>query len=170
MAPGRVAAISPLLRRVVGAHCFPARLGVARAELALGCGQVRAHRTVPVAKGTKLIEFHFKLRDESRKTVHVAPGTDVLTAAHENGIDLEGACENSLACSTCHVILAEDIFDQLPEPCEEEDDLLDLAPCLTFTSRLGCQVVIDESMRGIEVELPKYSLNFYVDGFVPEPH
>lgn len=45
-----------------------------------------------------------------------------------------------MACSTCHCILSQDLYDSLPEPCDEEDDLLDLAPGLEDTSRLGCQV------------------------------
>ena len=53
-------------------------------------------------------------------------------------MDLEGACEASLACSTCHVILEEGIYEGLPEAEEEEEDLLDLAYGLTYTSRLGC--------------------------------
>ena len=65
-------------------------------------------------------------------------GETLLEVAHNNGIDLEGACESSLACSTCHVILEDGTYDRLEEPCEEEEDLLDLAYGLTHTSRLGC--------------------------------
>lgn len=65
-------------------------------------------------------------------------GESLLDVAHNNGIDLEGACESSLACSTCHVILESEVYDTLDEPCEEEEDLLDLAYGLTHTSRLGC--------------------------------
>lgn len=66
-----------------------------------------------------------------------------MTVAHNNGVELEGACEASLACSTCHVILPNDVYDRLDEPVEEEEDLLDLAYGLTHTSRLGCQVFVD---------------------------
>ncbi len=61
-----------------------------------------------------------------------------MEIAHKNDIDLEGACESSLACSTCHVILEDKIFENLPEAKLEEEDLLDLAFGLTPTSRLGC--------------------------------
>ncbi|CAJ1345035.1 unnamed protein product [Effrenium voratum] len=116
------------------------------------------------------ISFHFKLRDGSRKTVCVPSGTTVLEAAHQNQVDLEGACEASLACSTCHVILTPENYDQIEEPCEKEEDLLDLAPCLTPTSRLACQVVVDERLKDKEVTLPAMTVNFYVDGHVPTPH
>ena len=90
-------------------------------------------------------------------------GESILEVAHNNGIDLEGACESSLACSTCHVILENDLYDDLEEPCEEEEDLLDLAYGLTHTSRLGCQVFITKDMEGMDVKLPSATRNFYVD-------
>ena len=65
-------------------------------------------------------------------------GESILEVAHNNQVELEGACESSLACSTCHVILDNSIYDSLPEAVEEEEDMLDLAYGLTHTSRLGC--------------------------------
>jgi ferredoxin len=47
--------------------------------------------------------------------------------AHEANADKGGACEKSLACSTCHVVLDPEIYDKLPEPEDEENDMLDLA-------------------------------------------
>ena len=67
----------------------------------------------------------------------VTPSPDI---AHEYDIDLEGACEGSIACSTCHVILSPEHYDLLPEPSDDENDMLDMAFGLTDTSRLGCQV------------------------------
>lgn len=83
---------------------------------------------------------------------------------------MQGACEASLACSTCHVVITSDHYDKLPEPCEEEEDMLDEAACLTSTSRLGCQIILSRVMDGMEITLPQYSRNYYVDGHVPEPH
>ena len=60
-------------------------------------------------------------------TVKAKVGQHILQVAHDNDIDLEGACEASLACSTCHVYVEGDYFKKLPEACEEEEDLLDLA-------------------------------------------
>ena len=96
-------------------------------------------------------------------TVLAREGESLLEVAHNNGIDLEGACESSLACSTCHVILQEDVYDSLEEPCEEEEDLLDLAYGLTHTSRLGCQIKVERRMEQMTVRLPSATRNFYVD-------
>jgi ferredoxin len=67
------------------------------------------------------------------KQVEVNEGDDLLSIAHEYDIDLEGACEGSIACSTCHVILDSDIYDKLEEPGDDENDMLDLAFGLTDT-------------------------------------
>ena len=90
--------------------------------------------------------------------------------AHNNDIDLEGACDASLACSTCHIILEKSIFNELPEPTEEEEDLLDLAAGVTNTSRLGCQVIVTEDMENMKIKLPAITRNFYVDQYVPPKH
>ena len=90
-------------------------------------------------------------------------GLSVLEIAHQNNIDLEGACEGSLACSTCHVVVDEEWFDALPEAQEEEEDMLDLAFGLTRTSRLGCQIIITEELDGLIVTLPAATRNMMVD-------
>ena len=111
------------------------------------------------------------LKDSSKtKTVDGFIGDNLLRCAQSHGIELEGACECSVACSTCHVILEDDVFDELPEATEEEDDMLDMAFGLTPTSRLGCQIIITDDMDGMEITLPAATRNMYVDGHVPQPH
>jgi hypothetical protein len=44
-----------------------------------------------------------------------------------------GACEGSLACSTCHVVVDPAYYEKLDEPTDEENDMLDLAFGLTET-------------------------------------
>ncbi|XP_077427754.1 ferredoxin-2, mitochondrial [Vanacampus margaritifer] len=109
-------------------------------------------------------------RSGQRIPVRAKVGDNILYLAHKNGIELEGACEASLACSTCHVYVSSDHVDKLPEPLEREDDMLDMAPMLQENSRLGCQIVLTPELEGMEVTLPKVTRNFYVDGHVPKPH
>ncbi|XP_026159328.1 ferredoxin-2, mitochondrial [Mastacembelus armatus] len=109
-------------------------------------------------------------RSGQRNPVKAKVGDNVLSLAHKHGIDLEGACEASLACSTCHVYVSAAHFDNLPEPVEREDDMLDMAPMLQENSRLGCQIILTPELDGIELTLPKVTRNFYVDGHVPKPH
>lgn len=105
----------------------------------------------------------FILNDGTEKEVDAPIGLSVLEIAHKNDIDLEGACEGSLACSTCHVIVDETYFDMLKEPSEDEEDMLDLAFGLTHTSRLGCQIKMTEELDGLKVRLPSATRNMMVD-------
>lgn len=89
-------------------------------------------------------------------------GLSVLEIAHRNNIDLEGACEGSLACSTCHVVVDADWYDVLPTASEDEEDMLDLAFGLTQTSRLGCQIIMTEELDGLTVRLPAGTRNMMV--------
>ena len=98
-------------------------------------------------------------RDGTRRDVDAPLGLSVLEIAHKHGVDIEGACEGSLACSTCHVIVDAEWFDLLKEPTEDEEDMLDLAFGLTRTSRLGCQIIITEELDGLTVSLPQGSRN-----------
>ncbi|KAM6217877.1 ferredoxin-2, mitochondrial [Rhynchocyon petersi] len=110
--------------------------------------------------------------DRSGKRIPVSGrvGDNVLHLAQRHGVDLEGACEASLACSTCHVYVSEEHLDLLPQPDEREDDMLDMAPLLQENSRLGCQILLTPELEGAEFTLPKITRNFYVDGHVPKPH
>ena len=94
-------------------------------------------------------------KDGNRKDVDAPNGLSVMEIAHKFDVDIEGACEGSLACATCHVIVDPDWFDRLDPPSEDEEDMLDLAFGLTETSRLGCQIIMSDELDGLEVALPK---------------
>ena len=98
----------------------------------------------------------------TRREVEAPLGLSVLEIAHRNGIDLEGACKGSLACSTCHVIIDAEWYDLLKEASEDEEDMLDLAFGLTRTSRLGCQIIITEELDGLTVRLPSGTRNMLI--------
>jgi 2Fe-2S ferredoxin len=101
--------------------------------------------------------------DGTRLEVDAPVGLSVLEIAHRNNINLEGACEGSLACSTCHVIVDSDWYDVLETATEDEEDMLDLAFGLTHTSRLGCQIKMTEELDGLTVSLPTATRNMMVD-------
>lgn len=97
--------------------------------------------------------------DGRRQECDAPEGLSVLEVAHRNMIDIEGACEGSMACSTCHVIVDADWFDKLEPTVEEEEDMLDLTFGLKRTSRLGCQIRMTAALNGLVVELPKEHRN-----------
>src|SRR3954453_20901020 len=98
-------------------------------------------------------------RDGTRREVPAPLGLSVLEIAHKNDIDIEGACEGSLACSTCHVIVDPEWYELLQDSTEEEGGMLDLAFALTVTSRLGCQIIIPEELDGLSLGLPAATRN-----------
>jgi 2Fe-2S ferredoxin len=101
--------------------------------------------------------------DGARVEVDAPIGLSVLEIAHRNNLDLEGACEGSLACSTCHVIVDPDWYEVLETATEDEEDMLDLAFGLTKTSRLGCQIRITEELDGLTVSLPSATRNMMME-------
>ena len=94
-----------------------------------------------------------------RHEVDAPAGLSLLDIAHRNDIDIEGACEGSMACSTCHVIVDPGDYGRLPRASEDEEDMLDLAFGLTRTSRLGCQIIMCEELDGLTVSLPAETSN-----------
>ncbi len=96
---------------------------------------------------------------ELDREVEAEPGVNLLDLAQANGQPLEGSCEGVMACSTCHVIVANEDFERLPPASEEEDDLLDLAAHVTRTSRLACQLVLSADLDQLTVQMPGKAYN-----------
>lgn len=111
---------------------------------------------------TETVKIIFIAKGE-KKEFQVPIGTTVLEAAHNNDIDLEGACEGSLACSTCHVVVEKSFYDMLAEPSEDEEDMLDLAFGLTPTSRLGCQIIMTKELDGLTLVVPDETRNVSIN-------
>merc|ERR1712001_729923 len=116
------------------------------------------------------ISVTFVTKDGESITVKGREGERALYLAHRKGVDMEGACEASLACTTCHCYVdsSEEHWDLLPEAEEKEEDLLDMAPFLDVNSRLGCQIILAPELNGIVLRLPRATKNFYVDGHKPQ--
>lgn len=100
------------------------------------------------------------LFDDGRiKEVDAPNGLSIMEIAHRNDIfEIEGSCGGSLSCATCNVILEEkfyDILEKIIPRSEEEDNMLDLAFNVTKTSRLSCQIIMQDELDGIVVKIPK---------------
>ncbi|MDK9720919.1 MAG: ferredoxin family 2Fe-2S iron-sulfur cluster binding protein [Rhodospirillales bacterium] len=102
-------------------------------------------------------------KDGKAHEVEAPEGLSVLEIAHRNHLDLEGACEGSLACSTCHIVVDSQWYGKLKEASDDEEDMLDLAFGLTQTSRLGCQIIMSKELDGLVVTIPAASRNMMVD-------
>ncbi|CAN0192170.1 unnamed protein product [Pylaiella littoralis] len=105
------------------------------------------------------VNMTFVEDDGTEIHVEAELGSTLLEVAHENDVELEGACGGDLACSTCHVVLPKEFYDKLDEKEEEEDDMLDLAWGLTDTSRLGCQIKVTRDLEGMLIKIPEDSMD-----------
>mmetsp|Transcript_20788 Transcript_20788/g.29782 ORF Transcript_20788/g.29782 Transcript_20788/m.29782 type:complete len:182 (-) Transcript_20788:105-650(-) len=137
--------------------------------------QIRWHGDGP-GPDAPTVQLTFVNPDDSETKITARVGETLLQSAHRTGVEMEGACEGVCACSTCHVILEQELYDDLLDNMEDEalsedeEDMLDMAFGLEQTSRLGCQITVTEGMDGAVISLPKATRNFYVDGHKPTPH
>lgn len=109
------------------------------------------------ATAKETVTINFILPDGKRKEARAKLGDSLLDVVIDNNLDIDGygACEGTLACSTCHIIFKEENFKKISaKPTDEELDMLDLAYGLSDTSRLGCQILVTKEMEGWEVMVP----------------
>ncbi|OCT96153.1 hypothetical protein XELAEV_18013836mg [Xenopus laevis] len=103
------------------------------------------------------VTVNFINRDGDTLVAEGKVGESLLDVVLEKNLDIDGfgACEGTLACSTCHLIFEDQMFQQLEPITDEEMDMLDLAYGLTDMSRLGCQICLKKSMNGMTVKVPE---------------
>merc|ERR1719436_665445 len=129
-----------------GAHT----VGMAPGAAAGAAAQVRRCITVTFVKA----------EGGGETSITAKAGQTVLEAAHAHNIDIEGACGGECACSTCHIVLDQEAYDSMPEPDDDEADMLDLAAHVCDTSRLGCQIKLQkERDDGLRITIPVGSVN-----------
>ena len=107
----------------------------------------------------EFINLSFVTKDNKNIPVKARIGDNILDIAKINNIDIEGACQACMACSTCHIILEPNVYEILPLPKPNEEDLLDHTIHLTGTSRLGCQVYVTKEFDGSKIRLPHHVHN-----------
>lgn len=106
-----------------------------------------------------MIRVRFIAANGQDVDAEASPGQSLLEVGQAAGLPLEGTCEGQMACSTCHVIVAEHWFSQLVRASDDEEDMIDLAAGATRYSRLACQIVLDDTLDGLEVRLPEEARN-----------
>ena len=79
------------------------------------------------------VHITFIGKKDERIEVSAIVGDSLLDVSQANGIDVEGACGGSCACSTCHMIFEPATLATLPKALDEEEDTLELAAGLTPT-------------------------------------
>ena len=126
---------------------------------------IRNHGHIHKPNPGEELHITFITKEGDQFTYEVAEGDNILDIAQAHGLDMEGACGGLCACSTCHVIVDPEFYDEIPEPSDDENDMLDLAFGLTETLRLGCQVQMTKELDGIRVALPAMTRNLQAKDF-----
>ncbi|CAH3035413.1 unnamed protein product [Pocillopora meandrina] len=121
------------------------------------CIRMASTSTSKAKEKKDVVTVSFIDRDGDKMTVSAKIGDSLLDVAKDNDLDLEGACEGTLSCSTCHLIFEPEEMKtlNLDDPSDEELDMLDLAYGLEDTSRLGCQIIVTKAFEGITLRVPK---------------
>ncbi|WP_295636522.1 2Fe-2S iron-sulfur cluster-binding protein [Novosphingobium sp.] len=101
-----------------------------------------------------MVDVVFLTANGQKVAAQAAPGTRLLEVGQAAGLALEGTCEGQMACSTCHVVVSAEWFGKLVPASDDEEDMLDLAAGVTRTSRLSCQILLDDALDGLEVRIP----------------
>ncbi|XP_031421934.1 adrenodoxin-like [Clupea harengus] len=116
----------------------------------------RSLTTTHALRSEERVPVTFVSQDGERVKVKGCVGDTLLKVVIDQKLDINGfgACEGTLACSTCHLVLDDSTYKQLGIVTDEEMDLLDLAYGLTDTSRLGCQVCLTKELNGMTVRVP----------------
>ena len=103
------------------------------------------------------ITVHLIETDGRRHTVVGRQGQSLMKAATSAGVDgIAADCGGCMTCATCHVIVDAEWAGRLPPPSSDEDAMLDTtAVPRQPTSRLSCQIALDDSLDGLVAGLPE---------------
>ena len=93
--------------------------------------------------------------DGRELAVEATDGLSVMEALRPLDIGIEGECEGSAACATCHVWVDPAWTDRLEAPSEAEAEMLDCAFHVRATSRLCCQIRVEPALDGLRIAVPK---------------
>ena len=102
------------------------------------------------------VTLHLIEADGTRHAFAAAAGQSLMRAATDAGIEaIKADCGGLMTCATCHVFVAPEWADRLPAPSSDEDAMLEMtAEPRRPTSRLSCQIDLDDALDGLTVELP----------------
>ena len=91
---------------------------------------------------------------EGNKHTLEGDGNDTLMEViRDNSLDIEASCGGCCACATCHVYIAEEWFERLSPIDDDEESMLDQVFDVKKTSRLSCQINLNDDLDGLKLEL-----------------
>jgi ferredoxin, 2Fe-2S len=93
-------------------------------------------------------------REGESKDVEAQNGLSLMEVIRDNGFDeLLALCGGCCSCATCHVHIDPSFAGKLPPMGEDENDLLDSTDHRNETSRLSCQIPVNDALDGLIVTI-----------------
>ena len=80
-------------------------------------------------------------------------GRKLMEVIRDAGLPVKAECGGCCVCATCHVYVDDKWFSKLNDAGNEETEMLDEACEPNASSRLSCQIILDESLDGLSVTL-----------------
>lgn len=114
--------------------------------------QGRLPVALSAAKGTAM-HIHVTDLEGREHKLAAEPGWRVMEIIRDWGVPIKAECGGACQCATCHVFVAEDWLDRLPDKREEEEDRLGDAPSEDDNSRLSCQIIFEPALDGLRLTL-----------------
>jgi ferredoxin-2, mitochondrial len=148
-------------------HALNSRGAAGKLRAASLCTSSRAFfQTTPFFFTPGKVQVRITVADGTAYDRTYHEGTSLMEALRDDPslpVDAAGACNGTCQCSTCHVILhSPEWFAKVEKAypiSDAEQDCIDGAPGATEASRLGCQVVLTAELDGLEVDLPKTTID-----------
>jgi ferredoxin, 2Fe-2S len=102
-------------------------------------------------------DISFLLADGTQRQVRATAGISVMRAAIDHGVPgIEADCGGSASCGTCHVFVDDGWVAKLPPPGDNELTLLEFTAVPAGpTSRLSCQIIVQEDSNGAAFRIPE---------------
>lgn len=103
-----------------------------------------------------MITFTVEGRDGAQVPVEIPEGISLSLMEVLKGSDypILATCGGMALCATCRVEVLNGL-EQLPPAGDEELDILDTLPFADETSRLSCQLRVNESLEGCLFRIPQ---------------
>jgi len=103
-----------------------------------------------------MAKIKFIVADGTETQIEAENDVSLMLAAVNNGIPgIVAECGGACSCATCHVIVDPDWYNRLPEPEGFEKDMIEFVAQPELTSRLSCQINVNEELDGLVVKIPE---------------
>ena len=103
------------------------------------------------------ITVHLVDADGTRHAIRGETGKSLMRVATDAGLDgIKADCGGCMTCATCHVIIDAEWAARLPPPSADEEAMLQMTAAERRpTSRLSCQIVLQEGLDGFVAGIPE---------------